>query len=356
MKTLGFILLFGLSLLTSLASAQPLKVSFIYVDPVTYGGWSARHEAARQDLQEYFGEAIETSYVDGVPEGTDGERVIRNLARRGNDLVFATSYGYFNGALRAAREFPSVKFEHATGYSTSENLGVYGAREYEARFLNGIVAGAISETGILGYVGAFPMPELIRDINAFTLGAQISNPNVVVKLLWVNAWSDPPKEREAAETLIDQGVDVITHSTSTTAVLQVAETRGIYSTGFYNDFSEQFPNSQITATIYNWFPIFRDKIQSILDGTYQSENIWSGLKDGTVDVVAGTHPVVPEELRAQVMEVRQALIEDKRDIFAGPVTDTDGQLRIPEGSGSTDKMLLEMDWFVAGVEGSVFLE
>lgn len=331
--------------------SQPLKVAFVYVDPVSYGGWSARHEAARQKLQEHFGDQIETSFVDGVPEGTDGERVIRNLARRGNDMIFATSYGYFNAAVRVAREFPQVKLEHATGYSITENLGVYGAREYQARFLNGIVAGAVSESGVLGYVGAFPLPELIRDINAFALGAKMSNPDIEIRVVWVNAWSDPPREREAAEALIGQGVDVITHSTSTTAVLQAAEINGIYSTGFYDNFSEQFPNSQITAGVYDWFPLFSSKIQSVLDGTYQSENRWTGLNNGTVYVVPSTHPVVTDDLVEIVLAEQDALMSGEKTIFAGPLYDIEGNLRVAEGETASDTMLLEMDWYVPGVEG-----
>ncbi len=341
------------SLLSSVVQAEPLKVGFVYVSPRADAGWTYMHDYARQQLEEYFGDQIETTFVESVAEGADAERVIRNMASRGHGLIFTTSFGYMNPTIKIAQQFPEVKFEHATGYRLSDNVGVYLGREYQGRYLNGIAAGAVSETGNLGFVGAFPIPEVIRDINAFALGARVSNPEATVRVVWTNSWHDPAREREATETLVLQGVDVVANHTDSAAVVQTAETLGIYSVGFNSDLQSYGPNTQISSTVFNWFPLYRDKVQAVLDGTWESEWSFHGLAEDVIQVTPILLPEIPEQVSELVQEHYQQIASGERDVFDGPLLDQDAMLRLQSGEKTSDKMLHEMDWFVQGVSGQI---
>lgn len=329
---------------------DPLKVGFVYVSPIGDAGWTYMHDRARKIVAEEFGDKIETSYVESVAEGADSERVIRNMSARGHDLIFTTSFGYMNPTLKVARRFPQVKYEHATGYKIARNVGNYQARAYQARYLAGMTAGAMSSTNQIGYVAAFPIPEVIRGINAFTLGAQATNPNAKVKVVWINTWHDPAKEREAADSLILQKVDVLTMHTDSPAVIQAAEARGVYSVGFNSDMSRYGPKSHLTAAVMQWESIYRDKIQAVLDDTWEPTAIWHGLKEGVVDV-APFNEAVPEWVVEKVNAVKMQIINGERDVFQGPIYNQAGELMVKEGEQLSDEDLLELEWYVNGIEG-----
>ncbi len=335
------------------AAEPPLKVGFVYVSPTGDAGWTYMHDLARRKLESHFGERIETSYVDNVPEGADAERVIRNLAQKGHNLIFATSFGYMNSVMKVARQFPRVKFEHATGYKQSRNVGVYLGREYQGRYLNGIIAGAMSESDVLGFVAAFPIPEVVRDINAFLLGARVTNPDATVRVIWVNSWHDPAREREAAETLIHQGADVLANHTDSPAVVQTAEANDVYSVGFNSDLQAFGPNTQLTATVFNWFPLYRETAQAVLDGDWESSWRWQGLAEDVIQVTPVRIDAVPGEVVALMKRHKQALVAGETNVFAGPIRDVEGELRIAGNESADDSMLLQMDWFVDGVKGNL---
>lgn len=334
------------------AVADPLKVGYVYVSPIGDAGWTFQHDEARKIVAEEFGDKIETSYVESVAEGADAERVIRNMASRGYDLIFTTSFGYMNPTVRVATMFPKVKFEHATGYKTAPNLGTYEARDYQGRYLAGMVAGAMSKKGVIGYVGAFPIPEVIRGINSFMLGAQQVNPDIKMKVVWVNTWHDPAKEREAAESLILQGADMITMHTDSAAVVQAAEARGVYSVGFNSDMSAYGPKYHLTSSTQHWESIYRAKIQAMLDGTWKSEKIWYGLKEGVVDI-SPLNPIVPKEIAEKVEQYKQEIIAGKRSVYQGPIYSQSGELIVAEGNTLTDAELHKQNWYVKGIDGKI---
>ncbi|WP_439510344.1 BMP family ABC transporter substrate-binding protein [Marinimicrobium koreense] len=336
----------------SLASQadEPLKVGFVYVSPIGDAGWTYMHDRARKIVAEEFGDKIETTYVESVAEGADSERVIRNMSARGHDLIFTTSFGYMNPTLKVARRFPQVKYEHATGYKTARNVGNYQARAYQARYLAGMTAGAMSETNQIGYVAAFPIPEVIRGINAFTLGAQVTNPDATVKVVWINTWHDPAKEREAADSLILQNVDVLTMHTDSPAVIQAAEARGVYSVGFNSDMSSYGPKSHLTAAVMHWESIYRSKIQAVIHGTWEPTALWHGLKEGVVDV-APFNDAVPEWVVEKVNSVKMQIINGEHAVFEGPIYNQAGELMVKEGEELSDEDLLELEWYVKGIDG-----
>ncbi|MGD8176357.1 BMP family ABC transporter substrate-binding protein [Marinimicrobium sp. ARAG 43.8] len=331
---------------------EPLKVGFVYVSPIGDAGWTYMHDQARQIVAEEFGDKIETSYVESVAEGSDSERVIRNLSARGHDLIFTTSFGYMNPTLKVARRFPNVKYEHATGYKTARNVGNYQARAYQGRYLAGMTAGAMSESGRIGYVAAFPIPEVIRGINAFTLGVQTTNPDARVSVVWINTWHDPAREREAADSLILQGADVLTMHSDSPAVIQAAEARNVYAVGFNSDMSHYGPNAHLTAVTMHWESIYHDKIQAVLDGNWESTAIWHGLKEGVVDL-SPFNEVVPQEVVEKVTAYKMEIIEGTRQVFQGPLYNQAGEQVVAEGDALSDSDLLEQEWFVNGVDGKL---
>lgn len=332
--------------------AEPLKIGFVYVSPIGDTGWTYQHDLARKMVEEEFGDKIETTFVESVAEGADSERVIRNMASRGHDLIFTTSFGYMNPTLKVAKMFPKVKFEHATGYRSAANMGNYQARDYQGRYLAGMVAGAMSKTGTIGYVGAFPIPEVIRGINSFMLGAQQMNPDLKMKVVWVNTWHDPAKEREAAESMILQGADVITMHTDSAAVVQAAAAKNVYAVGFNSDMSAYGPKVHLTSSTQHWESIYRAKIQALLDGTWKSESIWHGLKEGVVDI-SPIHADVPKEVAEKVMAYKAEIIAGTRDVYQGPIYNQAGELMVAEGKFLTDEELHKQDWYVKGIEGRI---
>lgn len=335
-----------------MASADPLKVGFVYVSPIGDAGWTYQHDEARKIVQQEFGDKIETTYVESVAEGADSERVIRNMASRGYDLIFTTSFGYMNPTQKVAKMFPKVKFEHATGYKTAANMGNYQSRDYQGRYLAGMIAGAMSKKEVLGYVGAFPIPEVVRGINAFLLGAQQMNPNITMKVVWVNTWHDPAREREAADSLILQGADVISMHTDSAAVIQAAEAKGVYSLGFNSDMSNYGPNTHLSASTQHWENIYRAKIQAVLDGTWKPESLWLGIKEGVVQL-SPIHKDVPTEVIAKVEAYKADIASGERDVFQGPIYAQDGSLKVAEGTRLGDEELFKQDWYVKGIEGKI---
>ncbi len=330
-------------------SQEPLKIAFMYVGPVGDFGWSWAHDHARKLMADELGGLVSTSYVESVPEGPDAERVLREFAQQGNKLIFATSFGYMNQVVKVSRQFPDVKFEHATGYQRTENMATYNARFYEGRAVLGTIAGHMSKSGIGGYIASFPIPEVVMGINAFTLAAQKVNPDFRTKVIWVNSWFDPAKEADATRAMIDQGVDVITQHTDSPAPLQVAEERGVIGFGQAADMSSFAPKAQMTAIEDNWAPYYIMRARAVMDGTWTSGDTWWGLKEGAVKM-APYNPAMPENVVTAAEAVRNGIIEGTYDTFAGPIKDQNGVERVPAGGTQDDGQLLTMDWYVQGVQ------
>ena len=329
-------------------SGDPVKLGFVYVSPIGDAGWTFQHEQARQQLIAEFGDRIETSFVENVAEGADAERVIREFAASGSKAVFATSFGYMNYVERVARQFPDVAFLHATGYKSGDNFANYNARFYEGRYLTGVIAGHMTQSNTLGYVAAFPIPEVLQGINAFTMGARSVNPEVEVRVIWVNSWYDPGREREAATTLISQGADVVTHHTDSTAVVQAAEERNVYAFGYHSDMSKYGPTAHLTATTHHWGDFYIRTVRDVIDGTWTPENLWGGYQQGMIQL-APLNDAIPEEVQARVAELEAGLTDGSFHPFTGPVVDQDGNERLAEGEVMADDVLGTMDYFVQGV-------
>ncbi len=332
--------------------ADPLKAAWIYVGPVGDAGWSFAHDLGRKAVEAKFGSAISTSFVEKVPEGADAERVIRDLAQQGNKIIFATSFGYMEPMLKVAGEFPDVKFEHATGYKSAPNMRIYDASLYQDAYLAGIIAGRMTKTGTLGFVGSFPIPEVLRNINAYTLGARSVNPKVRTRVVWVNTWFDPARESEAAQTLINQGADVLLQNTDSTAVLQTAEKNGKYAFGWDSDMSAFGPKAHLASAIINWGPYYIKAIDDVLKESWQTgRTIW-GVKEDLNDLVK-IADVVPEETKAQIAKVKAGLKDDSFEVFTGPIVDNAGKERLPKDQKADRAWKDKVDFFVAGVEGKV---
>ncbi|MQX36611.1 BMP family ABC transporter substrate-binding protein [Roseospira navarrensis] len=334
------------------AADDPLKVGFIYVGPVGDFGWSYQHDQGRQAIEAEFGDAVETTYVESVPEGADAERVLNQLAAGGHDLIFATSFGFMNSTIKTARKFPDVMFEHATGYKRADNVATYAARFYEGRYVIGIIAGMMTETNTIGYIASVPIPEVVRGINAFTQGLRSVNPEANVKVIWVNSWYDPGKEREAAETLFAQGADVLTQHTDSPAPVQVAEEKGIYAFGQASDMSQFGPNAHLTAIVDDWHGYYIDRTRAVMDGTWESTDTWGGLDSGMV-AISDYNPILPPEVVDAAEDARKAIEAGELHPLAGPLMDQVGQVVVAEGEVPDDAALLSMDWFVQGVLGQV---
>lgn len=331
---------------------DPLKVAFVYVGPTGDAGWTFAHDNARLYMEKKLGKKVKTTYVESVAEGADAERVITELARAGNKLIFTTSFGYMNPTLRVANRFPEVKFEHASGYKRSQNVGTYFDRVYQGRYLTGMVAGMMTKSNLLGYVASFPIPEVIRGINAFALGARAVNPEAEVKVVWVSSWYDPGKESEAANTMINMGVDVVTQHTDSPGPINAAEQKGVYAVGYHSDMSVYGPNAHLTATEHNWGPLYTAKAQAVLDGTWKSEDVWGGLSDNALDL-APYNKNVPKTVRAVVDHAKSLIAEGKLHPFAGPIKDQSGKVKVPAGTAMSDGEMLGMKWYVEGVQGKL---
>jgi basic membrane protein A and related proteins len=335
------------------AAEEPLKVAFVYVDPVGDTGWSFQHDQARREIERVLGDKVKTTFVENVPATADAERVIRQLAVAGNQLIFTTSFGYQEPTLRVAKMFPKVKFEHATGFKTAANVVTYETRFYEGAYLLGILAGKTTHSNVLGYVGSFPIPEVIRNINAFTLGARSVNPQASTKVIWVNTWYDPGKERQAAEALIAQGADVLAQNTDSPAVVQVAEQRGVHAFGWDSDMAKYGPHAQLTANTENWADYYIDEIRQVLAGTWSgNRQTANGLKEKMV-VLTPLNKSVPADVAKLFDERRRDIGEGKLAPFAGPLKDNSGALKVPAGTVLTHQQLKSIDWYVDGVDGSI---
>jgi basic membrane protein A and related proteins len=332
---------------------EPLKIAFAYVGPVGDGGWTFAHDNGRKALEAEFGDKISTSFVENVPESADAERVIREMASSGNKLIFGTTFGYMEPMLKVAPEFKDVKFEHATGYKQAENMRTYDSRTYEGAYMAGVIAGKMTKTNTLGVVASIPIPEVIRNINSFTLGAQSSNPKVKTKVVWVNGWFDPPKETEAATSLINGGADVLFQNTDSPAVLKTAEAKGKRAFGWDSDMTAYGPKAHLASAVINWGPYYIKATKEALDGSWKGgTGSWLGVKDGAIDIVSIAEDV-PAETKAKVEEVKKGLADGTFAIWKGPLKDNAGKEVLKDGETADDKFLSGVNFYVKGVEGKV---
>ena len=311
----GLAILISSLFLISSASADPVKVGFVYVGPTGDHGWTYMHDEGRKMVEAELGDKVITTYVESVPEGPDAERVMRQMALSGHDIIFATSFGYMDAMLKVAKDFPDVKFEHATGYKTAPNMSVYSSKFYEGRYVQGVIAGMMSEKGKAGYIASFPIPEVIRGINAFWLGATSVNPDFDIDVIWVNTWYDPSKEADAATVLIQQGADIITQHTDSPAALQVAEKNGIKAFGQASDMIMFAPNTQLTAIIDQWGPYYVERVKAVLDGTWESTDTWGGMDTGMVEMAPMTN--MPEDVAETAIAITNQIYDGKFNIFPG---------------------------------------
>lgn len=337
----------GLAGSLTASAADPLKVGFVYVGPIGDHGWTYQHEQGRKALEAQMGDKIKTSYVENVAEGADAERVIRDMAKDKYDLIFTTSFGYMNPTVKVAKQFPKVIFEHATGYKQDKNLGTYLARTYEGRYVGGFLAAKMTKTKKVGYVASFPIPEVIRDINAIQLALNKYNPGTEMKVVWVNSWFDPGKEADAANALVDQGVDVIFQHTDSPAPIQTAERRGVYAVGYASDMAHFGPKAVLTSIVNNWAPHYIASTQAVLDGTWKSQDYWGGLNDGTVELPISD--VVPADVKAEAEKLIASIKSGEFKPFTGPIKDQAGVEKIPSGSSASNAELASMNYYVEGI-------
>ena len=341
---------FAFAQTASPAPKDTLKVGFVFVSPIGEAGWTYQHDLGRAAMERAHGGRVQTTVIESVAEGADSERVMRDLASRGHQLIFATSFGYLEPALRVAAEFPDVKFEHAGGYKTAPNLTTYNARYYEGRYLAGLVAGAVSRSGVAGYVAGFPVPEVIQGINAFTIGMRAANPKAQVRVLWLNTWFDPAREREAAFSLINQGADVLTNHSASPAVAIAAEEKGVKLIAYQSDMRKFAPKAQLTSVTHQWGGYYTQAAKAVLDGTWKPKPVWGGLRDGFI-ALAPLSAEVPKSTAALVQSRQSEIIAGRFHPFEGRIVDTTGSVRQAAGVMSDDA-IAKMDYFVQGVLGS----
>ena len=353
MKRFALLLLALMLAMPQLATAEEkkIKTGFIYVGPVGDAGWTYAHDEGRKAMETLpFVEP--STYIESVPEGAESARVITGLVRKGHNLIFTTSFGYMDATLDVARRNKDVVFMHCSGYKSAENVGNYFGRMYEPRYLSGIVAGKMTKANVIGYVAAFPIPEVIRGINAFTLGVQSVNPKAEVRVVWTQTWFDPGIERDAADSLLDVGADVLAMHQDAPATLQAAEARNAFVIGYNSDMRDFAPNAFLTAPVWNWGPLYSKIAQEVKDGTWKSESIWWGMKQELVQL-APISDRVPADVKALVEEQAAAIKSGSLHPFAGPVTDQDGTVQIAAGATPDDGHLLGMSYFVKGVQGTI---
>ena len=351
MKMLKAVLVLALSLFISTANAgeKEMKVGFVYVSPIGDAGYSYSHDVGRQAVEAMDG--VTTSYVESVAEGPDSERVILNMARKGYDVIFATSFGYMDPMLKVAKQFPKVAFLHCSGFKQSENMSNYFGRMYQARYLSGIVAGKMTKSNTIGYVAAFPIPEVIRGINAFALGVQSVNPDAEVRVVWTKTWYDPATEKEAAKSLLDVGADIIAQHQDSPGPQEAAEEKSVYSIGYNTDMATFAPKAHLTAPIWNWAPYYTKVVDEVRKGTWKAGSVWPGLAEGIVDL-APYGPMVPQEVQDIVNGVKEEIASGKKKVFVGPIKDQKGTVKIADGVTVPDADLLGMTWFIEGVVGT----
>jgi basic membrane protein A and related proteins len=336
----------------SAAAPGPLKIGFAYVGPVGDAGWTYAHEKGRKAVEAEFGAKVQTSFVENVPEGADAERVIRDMVSQGNTVIFGTTFGYMEPMLKVAADFKAVKFEHATGYKTAENMRTYDSKTYEGAYLAGVVAGGTTKTNLLGVVGSIPIPEVIRNIDSFTLGAQSVNPKVKTKVVWVNKWFDPPKEGEAAQALLDQGADILMQNTDSSAVLQTAEKAGKLAFGWDSDMSKFGPKAHLASAVINWGPYYKKAVKDVLEGTWKTDSTWWGVKEGSIDLVSLSDKVSPET-KAKVEQVKAGLKDGSFTLWKGRIVDQADKEVVKDGEVADAKLLRGITFYVKGVEGQV---
>ena len=334
------------------AKPAPLKIAFAYVGPVGDGGWTFAHDNGRKAIEKEFGDKVVTSFVEKVPESADAERVIRDMAGQGNKLIFGTTFGYMEPMLKVAPDFKDVKFEHATGYKTADNMRTYDSRTYEGAYLAGVIAGKMSKTGTLGVVGSIPIPEVVRNINSFTLGAQSVNPKIKTKVVWVNEWFNPPKETEAATSLINGGADVLFQNTDSSAVLQTAEKMNKRAFGWDSDMTAYGPKAHLGSAIINWAPYYVKATRDALEGKWTTGQVWWGVKEGAIDMVSIAADV-PDDTKKRIEEIKAGLKDGSFSIWKGPIMDNTGKELIAKDTVADDKFLGGLKTYVKGVEGKV---
>ncbi|MBK7119281.1 MAG: BMP family ABC transporter substrate-binding protein [Comamonadaceae bacterium] len=337
---------------TQPAAGEPVKAGFVYVSPITDAGWTKQHDEGRKAVEAALGAGVKTTFVENVPEGADAERVIRDLARQGHQIIFTPSFGYMEPTLKVAKEFPDVKFESITGYKTADNVAAANARYYEGRYLAGIAAGRMTQTGVAGYVAGFPIPEVLQGINAFTLGMRSVNPKAEVKVVWLNAWFDPPKERDAAMALFNQNVDVIAFHTGSTAVMAAAQERGKLAVAYHSDMRKVAPDAQIVAVTHQWGDYYTRRIQAAANGSWTSGKVWGGVKEGMIRV-GDFGPKVPKAVQQEVLARQKDIASGKLKPFSGPIVDNEGREVVPKGQAMTDEQILTMNFLVSGVQGRI---
>ena len=331
--------------------ADKLKPGFVYIGPVGDGGWTFMHDKGREEMEKAF-PGVKSSFVESVPEGPDSLRVMETFIRNGSKVIFATSFGYMDFVQEAAKKHPDVMFLHCSGYKRADNVGTYFGRMYQARYLSGLVAGKMTKKNVIGYVAAHPIPEVIRMINAFTIGVKKVNPKAEVRVVWLFSWFDPGKEKEATKALIDSGADLIAMHADTGAAPQAAEEAGVYVIGYNNDMSKFAPTKHLTAPIWDWGMFYKHYIGEMTKGTWKAGDIWWGLKEGVVGL-APFGKDVPEDAKKLVETEKARIVSGSWDVFAGPVKDQKGVEKIPQGKTATDAEMLSMNWFVEGVDGNI---
>ena len=337
------------------AASEPVKAGFVYVSPITDAGWTKQHDEGRKAVEAALGAGVKTTFVENVPEGADAERVIRDLARQGNRIIFTPSFGYMEPTLKVAKEFPDVKFESITGYKTAPNVAVANARYYEGRYLAGIAAGRMTRTQVAGYVAGFPIPEVLQGLNAFTLGMRSVNPKAQVKVIWLNAWFDPPREREAAMTLFNQEVDVVAFHTGSTAVMAAAQERGKMAVAYHSDMRRTGPDAQIVAVTHQWGSYYTERVRAVQNGSWKSGSVWGGVREGMIRV-GDFGSRVPAAVQKEVLAAQKAVGAGRLHPFrAGKaaVRDNAGQEVIPAGQTLSDLQILQMNWLAEGVQGKL---
>ncbi len=338
--------------LSTTSQAEPVKAGFVYVSPITEAGWTRQHDEGRKAVEKAMGDQVKTTFVADVAEGADAERVIRDLAAQGHQIIFTPSFGYMEPTLRVAKDFPNVKFESVTGYKTAANVAASNARYYEGRYLAGIAAGRMTQTNVAGYVAGFPIPEVLQGINAFTLGMRSVNPKATVKVVWLNAWFDPPREREAAMTLFNQDADVIAFHTGSTAVMAAAQERGKMAVAYHSDMRKVGPDAQIIAVTHQWGDYYTRRVKAVMDGNWKSGSVWGGVKEGMIRV-GDFGPKVPQKVQDEVLTRQKAIGAGKLQPFTGPIVDNEGREVLAKGQKLSDEQILNMNYLVAGVVGRI---
>lgn len=338
----------ALTLSSSVMAEDPMKIGFVYVGPIGDHGWSYQHDLGRKAVEAHFGDQVQTTYVENVAEGADAERTIRMLAQAGNDVIFTTSFGFMNPTIRVAEQFPDITFMHATGYKQADNVGTYLSKTYEGRYVTGVAAGLVTESNVLGYIASFPIPEVIRDINAVYLGAKSVNPDIEIKVVWANTWFDPAKEADAANAMMDQGADVVIQHTDSPAPLMSALRRGNWGVGQASDMREFGKEAHLLSVANNWGPYYVEQVQKVMDDSWVPEDHWGGIDEDMIQII-GLSDRLSEEQSEAVNHVIDAIGAGELHPFTGPLKDQAGELKVADGVTMTEQELAGMNWFVEGV-------